>query len=1066
MELDDILPFLPIYPSIDVGEKTDEGDPYADIPFNSAIFYKEEFNENRLDPIEEIPTKRGDLLKHQITISRFLSSYTPYDRLLITAKAGTGKTCSVVGVIETIRHETKLFTGAIIIAKSDRMLDNFQNELMFKCTGGQYIPENYDRMSKATRVRRANKLVGTFYSMITMEMFAKQLSKEPDSGIQTKYSNKIIVIDEIHNIRQHDRTIAVNIYAQYTRLTHLVKNTKIILMSGTPMKDSVTEIADVMNLLLPSDYQLPTNEAFTKRYFRKKIITKVDELKRYFKGRVSYLKAMKDPNVILREMGEIHPPLTNFKIVIDTMSDFQTQAYSTAISTEKTDLTKKVQDDVMFLDSRQSSLFVFPDGSWGKAGFKKYLTKSSSGNYTLTSAFKDILVGRTDEERIQSISQFSSKYAQVISNILSPSQQGKCRLIYCNLVTGSGLILFSKLLELFGYKSATGNETTTGKRYMIMTSETGEKFSALMNRFNNVDNITGDYIQLILGSKASSEGFTFKHIQAIDILTPHWNYAETEQAIARGYRLGSHSDLPKTDSPIYVDVYHRVSLPNQDDLISIDLYMYEVAETKDVMIKQIEQALLESSFDCALNYDRNISLTSTDGTRECNYTSCQIKCDGCEKCFKNDPRSRIDFSTFDIYYATKHINEIETIIAQLFSSRFAIQYNEIKKTVLYIANNKYDEYQLIETLHNMVSTNTEIMNRFGFPLYLREENNTYFLSLYLIGSVTIDALFYTSNLITTYLKDFDDIFNSQYSAIIPKLIEKACSNPVEMMTLAATKFTHETIDELIDTAIVYKNSGVYDTQSPRGKMAEAVLCRFSSVITDLEDKVVNAYLHSIDSDFPIKCYNKNTKQWGDCPANQEDDNIRRFVEKEKKMSENNPYGIYGKQSREYCGDSEVPNDKERSFCLVPLEPTTKNKKKTGRTVVSGQVCGTGARIKKNDLIKLAFETLNIPVPEKTIKDRLESTTAYKQGPFTKEKEIQLLKALITKVKLPIPLPTSLPDLRRLYFLTLCPSRKNKNDTMPSICEYIDRFLVAKNLVITDPTCGNPYKKNLQRIEVE
>lgn len=1066
MDIDDILPFLPIYPSIDVGEMIEAGDPYASIPFNTVIFRKEEFQENRLDPIEEIPTKRGDLLKHQITISRFLSSYTPYDRLLITAKVGTGKTCSVIGVIETIRRETKLFTGAIIIAKSDRMLDNFQNELMFKCTGGQYIPEDYDRVSKATRVRRANKLVGEFYTMITMELFAKQLSKESDTGIQNRYSNKIIVIDEIHNIRQHDREISLNLYYQYSRLTRLVKNTKIILMSGTPMKDSVTEIADVMNLLLPVDYQLPTNDDFVKRYFHKKHIQRIDELKQYFKGRVSYLKAMKDPNVILREVGESRQPLTNFKVVVDTMSDFQTRAYATAISSEKTDLTKKVQDDVMFLDSRQSSLFVFPDGSWGSAGFKKYITKSAAGNYALTPAFKDMLIGRTDDERLQSISQYSSKYSQVIANILSPQQQGKCRLIYCNLVTGSGLILFSKLLELFKYKQAVGNETTRDKRYMIMTSETGDKFNTLMNRFNNVDNISGEYIQLILGSKASSEGFTFKHIQAIDILTPHWNYAETEQAIARGYRLGSHSDFVKASFPIYVDVYHRVSIPNQDDLVSIDLYMYEVAETKDIMIKQIEQALLESSFDCALNYDRNVSKSLLDGTRECNYTSCKVRCDGCAECSKNIPIPNIDFSTFDIYYATKHIYEIEKIVTRLFSHRFSIQYDEIKEAVMGVGNGRYDEYQIIETLHNMISTNMEIMNRFGFPLYLREENNTYFLSLYLIGSVTIDALFYTSNLITTYLMNFDDIFAIQYAIIIPKLIEKACANPVEMMSLAASKFTHETIDELIDVAIIYKNSEQYDVNSTKGELAKAVLCRFSSVITDIEDKVVNAYLHEIDNDFPIKCFDKKTKMWTDCPPEQEAENIRRFVELEKAMTKDNPYGIYGKQSREYCGESEVSNDKERSFCLVPTDQETKGKKKTGRTVVSGQVCGTGAKIKKNDLIKLAFETLDIPISEEVIQNKIGATTAYKQGMLSGKSEIKLLQTLLTKAKVSTMLPDNLPDLRRLYFFTLCPSRRNKKDNEPSICEYIDRFLVAKKLVITDPTCGNPFKKNLQRIEIE
>jgi hypothetical protein len=35
-------------------------------------------------------------------------------------------------------------------------------------------------------------------------------------------------------------------------------------MSGTPMRDNAENIADVMNLLLPLDKQLPTGKSFHK----------------------------------------------------------------------------------------------------------------------------------------------------------------------------------------------------------------------------------------------------------------------------------------------------------------------------------------------------------------------------------------------------------------------------------------------------------------------------------------------------------------------------------------------------------------------------------------------------------------------------------------------------------------------------------------------------------------------------------------------------------------------------------------------------------------------------------
>lgn len=57
-------------------------------------------------------------------------------------------------------------------------------------------------------------------------------------------------------------TSSLNIYKQFHRFLHVVKDCKILLMSGTPMKDGVEEIASVMNLILPLNKQLITGDDF------------------------------------------------------------------------------------------------------------------------------------------------------------------------------------------------------------------------------------------------------------------------------------------------------------------------------------------------------------------------------------------------------------------------------------------------------------------------------------------------------------------------------------------------------------------------------------------------------------------------------------------------------------------------------------------------------------------------------------------------------------------------------------------------------------------------------------
>jgi hypothetical protein len=101
----------------------------------------------------------------------------------------------------------------------------------------------------------------------------------------------------------------------------------------------------------------------------------------------------------------------------------------------------------------------------------------------------------------------------------------------------------------------------------------------LVNRFNQPDNMTGKIINVIIGSRKISEGFTFKNVQIIDIHTPWFNYSETSQVIARGHRLGSHKDLVEQGLDPQVAIYQRVSIPN-NGVASIDFTMYKMSEHK------------------------------------------------------------------------------------------------------------------------------------------------------------------------------------------------------------------------------------------------------------------------------------------------------------------------------------------------------------------------------------------------------------------------------------------------------------------------------------------------------
>lgn len=1014
MEIED---FLPKYPNINK-KKDDVLNPYED-DFYNAIFRKKEFYDERLDPVEDFPSERGVLMKHQTIIARFLSSHTMYNELLIVHQMGTGKTCSAIGAIEQIKGENSTIKGAYIFAAGRNLLNNFKKELRDKCTDGQYVPEGHveeldsgcvkktvtreNRLTDLELNIRSKKLYENFYNFnigqnkpTTFETFAKHLTKLKDSDIIHMYSNNIIVIDEVHNLRIQDVVSSdikdkdsIQIYEQFKRFLHLIKNCKILLLSGTPMKDKPEEIASVMNLILPLDNQLPTGEEFRTKYLIKNknnTIVKpsmINQLKNKFKGRVSFLKAMKSEVDKVFVGDKNIGSLQHFIVYPIQMKKEQTKGYIKAI-----DLDNKGESGV-YLNSRQASLFVFPDGSFGgnlesknKEGFSKWITykkssrifslkdgkKSSRDTYAfkLSKEFEQKLKGVTHDETLKNIRKYSIKYATVIDQILKSDNQS-C-FVYCEFVTGGGAILFSLLLKLFGFESASGTQGNSEKlRYGLLTNRTStpKQISQIINCFNQPANKHGKIIKVIIGSRLVSEGVSFYNIQKEFILTPWFNYSETDQAIARGYRLGSHKELLKTEEP-QVDIYQLVATPSKKYLSSkqylpkishnsIDLYMYEISEDKDISIKSIMRVLMESSFDCSLNYKRN-HITDRDNQRDCDYQNCNYVCDSVDMKYIEDnlPINEIDDSTYQLYYANPKVLPIRKKLEKLFDIHnnlsidsiikfFENEYTEweirnavktilnkskenmfykdyvklyskstISKMIIEIKNmfktsflirlntilNNFKQntkFEVITALKNMIDENIVIKNKYGLSSYLRENNNIYFLvdNLSIAYDSFSDYYTKTPNIVTG--KIFNETLFDIQLEIMPSFINELCKVTKKSYFNKLIRAVPEKIQEmLIEASVLAKLKNVNKNITTR----EFIIDYFTSYIFDIEDTLISSRRQ--EENDKLRCLNKkaeNIEDWTDCPPK-----FNSIIEKQmadiKGTLETNPWGYYGKYNPE------------------------------------------------------------------------------------------------------------------------------------------------------------------------
>ena len=1044
--------YLPIYPEFDdeldqilenskekdEREEREEREERKD-PYHS-LYWKKEFYQNRLSVYEDKPKNPGQLLKHQIFISRFLSSHTPYNGLLLMHDPGTGKTCSSVGAIEQIRKEKTDFRRALVIMKSDKLIRNYIRELVFICTDGCYIPEGYyDDMTEETRRARIKKLYSEFYEFHTYETFSKELSSYSNQIIKKRYSNHIIVIDEVHNLRRRDNASQ---YKSIFRLLHTALNTKILLMSGTPMRDQSYEIADILNLILPLSNQMPTGKEFNKEYLESRYEEEEDEdnkdkeneeneeneemeddkkiyvvrndpytksqLKSYFRGRISYLRSMKsDARKIFVDSS---PPLRLefFHLYRVDMSDHQSKSYKKAFKIDADDQNKK--QSTFYSNSRQASLFVFPDGSYGNEGYQNYFQRDKNGKDKRS---------ELDLSTVDKIKEYSCKYAECIQKILDHPDD--CHFVFSNLVKGSGLLLFSRLLEIAGFSRATGKSSRPSPRYALFTGEesSAKEMNDIIEIFNNDNNYSGQYIRVILGSEVLAEGFTLKNIQHVHILTPSWNFSETDQVIARAFRLFSHDELQKQypNQPINVRIYLYCAISDikkKED--SVDYKMFSMCEHKDVSIKSVERIMKEMSIDCRLNDERNRDKNATDGSRECDYMSCDYQCEGDDKIEKD-----IDSSTYSLYYDQQEIDEIVEIIIDMFKKVYYYPFDVLAEIVM----SKKKDTTLItisKAIQKIITTNIVIKDALDHNCFLRNQNDMLYITYNLKNDDSFFDNYYVNHFPLQQVNTNRQIHNlhiERFPSLFNKMIDSFVSKK-------ATVETENLLSEFSDDAkeILIENAILLNRDKNRNKLTETAKLFVDFILNRYgpERKILRVTLED-GKEVDVSTFMKESRclepypnlLWRGCTAEEEN-----LIRSEKKVDiPQNEYGLAGL----------LKEGKFTILDLTTLEEEKKTKQSTGMACIS---------FNKDKSIKIIHQL-------KLEMDDVENTELYQTlFSFTKKELINTINEAkkpayhnITKA-FPNLNPFSKDELVRMMYWV--------QQGKPEICERLKKWFIDHDLM--------------------
>lgn len=900
MEIED---FLPHYPSIDLDD------------FNEKIFNKKEFYDLRATS-DIVQSTDSGLLQNQELLQRYVSPYSLYDEMLMIWEPGVGKTTGAISVAEKmLEHPASQMKHVLVIVSNKSLIQKFKQELVYVATKDKYTPrmDQVDTLGLSPEQIREkewnllNNNIRPYYTFARREAFVNMFQSLTNEQLAEQFSNHVIIMDEIHNLLSATEQISPQ-YKFYHRFLHSVKNRKILLLTGTPMRNNAFDFAYMLNLILPLKQQLPTGKKFQDTFIVDDTFNPAQKQVLYqaIKGRVTYVQ--RNTTARIEYMGEVIPPLKYIQLYADTMHPFQEMVYQEVVSREN-------RDDSLRKQSIQAGLFVFPNKTIGNEGFRHYFTYNTrSRQYQPTKEWKRLFNTPNKLELVQTL---STKYHAIIEQILNNPRQ-KC-FVFSESIEEGGAIVLGQLLKEFGFRQVVSKQSmnTPRRRFAILSSQvvSSGAIGDIIQQFNREENEEGDFIQVLIGGQQIGEGYTFRDIEQIHVTIPHWNFPIIDQAIARGVRAFSHR-RPNTT----VQVYLHAAIPSLSGVEPVDLIIYKRAEEKDILMKRMERIIEESAWDCPLVYERNVK-QDTDYSRNCKYQRCIYKCVNVKEPYIREPME-LNQTTWDLYYSRQEREIIRSRLEDEFQNNWTIPLRVFLKQMA----TEFNPNLVLQEIVEMLSTTFTIQKQ-GQTYYLQcTENNLFLSGTNQPNQPDTNVLYVQSPMIHSALT-FEQLIELTYKNQLLKTIQTIKQEPdigkkIEIVTKLPLP-----LQQLFLKKILF----FYQTNQENPFIME-LINHYRPSLHELDGEIYSTLLYT---------HNNTIFQWKQnewIPANVERELLAPYIE-------NNPYGYYAR--------FEIAKN---FFTIVELDGNNDYKK-------TGQDCTT-MKIKQKLLPMLETFNLTVENPSK------------------------------------------------------------------------------------------------------
>jgi hypothetical protein len=641
-------------------------DIYED-KISDKLFAKEELKRHIIpDESGTIIDKCGnhffELAPHQLFLKNLISPNTHYYGLLIFHGVGVGKSCSGISIAENFRDIYGHEKNKIIILASEGIQTEWRRTIFDpsrgdnQCTGSDYY---YDDDDHKIDEKYAKKKIKKYYELHPYISFANSVKKMLTEGclhitdeneklntqiklIRDKYSNRVLIIDEVHNIRSDENQKDSRDTIHYIEMVIKYSDKlRLILLTANPMYNLSNEIIWILNMLLMNDKKPIIEE---KDIFDKEgNLINEDLLKDKSKGYISYLRGenpisfpvrlyprndlkriIKKPN---QGEKDLRPENDLFKKELDEDSKLSfLELYSSSLKEKQLEIYMneciKNEGPKLQISTEnillQLSNIVYPGTSesyadlYGDNGIQNTMNIDKN----VYSYSSDTLSSVGEYFHKDMIGDYSSKIKSILDIV---GNSDGITFIYSNWLS-SGVIPLALTLEQNGYTKYDGKEILKDSKKIEKISVAGKYYSEYSDKtefkkanymviagsgigtnnleeekkiMNSDENKNGNKIKVIIGSSKAAEGLDFKNIRNIHILEPWHNINKLEQVIGRGIRNCSHKKLDECDRNVTVYL-HNSTVRDRE---SIDMYLYRRSEYKAKQIGKIENILKRNALD-------------------------------------------------------------------------------------------------------------------------------------------------------------------------------------------------------------------------------------------------------------------------------------------------------------------------------------------------------------------------------------------------------------------------------------------------------------------------------------